>query len=189
MNWVDLAVIAVLGISAALAFVRGFARESLGVLAWVGAAYVSYALIEYVRLPVRNLVGNPEMGDIVAHASLFLAGLLVFTIVTGIIAQLVHSIGLGAVDRTFGVVFGLGRGAALTIAAYIGAGWVTAPDRWPEPVRNARLLPVVAEAANWTAEQIPPRYRPSVPMPPPQPPTRSLDLLQAVPLGRDPARP
>jgi len=189
VNWVDVAVLAALGISGALSFMRGFVREALGMAAWAGAAYISYMGIDYIRLPVRDMVGNPEMGDIVAHASLFLAGLLVLTVMTGIIAQLFRSLGLGAVDRTLGIVFGMARGAALAVAAYIGAGWVAAPERWPEPVREARLLPVVAQAASWVAGQVPERYRPSVPIPPPLPFTRSIDLLQAIPLGRDQPRP
>jgi membrane protein required for colicin V production len=63
---------------------------------------------------------------------------------------------------------------------------VTPPERWPDPVRQARMLPVVADAANWAAEQIPPRFRPSVPIAPVAPGATSLDLLQAVPLGRQP---
>jgi len=39
------------------------------------------------------------------------------------------------------------------------------------------------------AGQVPERYRPSVPIPPPLPFTRSIDLLQAIPLGRDQPRP
>ena len=172
-----------------LAFMRGFVREALGMIAWAGAAYVSYIGIDYVRFQVRDFVGNPEMGDIVAHAGLFLVGLLMLSILTGLIAQMFHRLGLRALDRTLGIVFGIGRGAALAVAAYIGAGWLSVPERWPASVRQARLLPVVAEAANWTAEQIPARFRPSVPVPPQLPATRSLDLLQAPPLGRPPPRP
>ena len=110
-------------------------------------------------------------------------------IATSVIAQIFHSLGLGALDRTLGILFGLARGAALTIATYIGAGWITVPERWPPPVREARLLPFVAEGATRLADYIPERFRPSVPVPPPMPATRSLDLLQAVPLGRQPPKP
>jgi len=187
LTWVDLAVFVVVAISAAVAFMRGFVRESLGIVAWAGAAYFSYIAIDHIRLPVRDMVGNAQMGDIIGHAGLFLLGLLVLTVVTSIIAQMVHSLGLGALDRTLGIAFGVARGAALVVAAYIAAGWIVVPDRWPQPVREARLLPIVAEAATSLADSIPERFRPSVPLPPPMPPTRSLDLLQAVPLGRQPA--
>ena len=51
MNWVDLTVIVLVVVSAALAFMRGFVRESLGIVAWAGAGYLSFAGIELVRLP------------------------------------------------------------------------------------------------------------------------------------------
>jgi membrane protein required for colicin V production len=187
LNWVDLTVLVVVGLSAALAFLRGFVREVLGIAAWAGAAWISYSFVDLIRAPVRDLIGDPNMAEIVSYAALFLAALLVLTIVTGVVAQMFHALGLGAVDRTLGIVFGLLRGAALTVAAYIGAGWVMPAERWPEPVRQARLLPLVADGAAWTAEQIPPRFRPSVPLAPGYaPPARSIDLLQAVPLGRQP---
>jgi len=189
VNWVDLAVLVIVAISASLAFMRGFVRETLGIAAWAGAGYVSYVGIDYVRLPLRDLIGNPEMAEIVGHAGLFLVALLILTIVTSVIAQIFHSLGLGALDRALGIVFGVARGAALTVAAYIGAGWLAVPERWPQPVREARLLPLVAEAATRLADHIPERFRPSVPIPPPVAPTRSLDLLQAVPLGRQQPKP
>lgn len=184
VNWVDLALLCVVVISALLAFVRGFVREALGIAAWAGAAYASLHGIDLVRGPLSGMGGSPEMTEIIGHAAVFIVALVVLMIASGVIAQAFHSIGLGALDRSLGVVFGAARGAALLVAAYIGSGWVMVPERWPEPVRQARLLPIIAEAATWTAEQIPERYRPSVPIPPPVPFTRSLDLLQAVPLGR-----
>lgn len=189
MNWVDLAALILVALSAALAFMRGFVRETLGIAAWGGAGYISYIGIDYVRFPVRDLIGNPEMADIVSHAGLFLAALLLLSIGTSIVAQIFHSLGLGALDRTLGIVFGLARGVLLTIALYIGSGWIMVPERWPAPVREARLLPLVADGAGRIAAYIPERFRRRVPIPPPMPATRSLDLLQAVPLGRQPPKP
>lgn len=189
MTWVDLAILVVVAISVVLAFMRGFVREALGILAWGGAGYFSHIAIGAVRLPVRDLVGNPEMADIISHAGLFLIALVLLSLATSVVAQIIHGLGLGALDRTLGIVFGLARGALLAIAAYIGAGWVTVPERWPPPVREARLLPLVADGAARLAGYIPERFRPSVPIPPPMPATRSLDLLQAVPLGRQSPKP
>ena len=49
MNWVDLTVLVVVGISAALAFMRGFVREVLGIAAWAGAAYLAWMGIDLLR--------------------------------------------------------------------------------------------------------------------------------------------
>jgi len=81
-------------------------------------------------------------------------------------------------------VFGLARGAALAIAAYIVASMVTPPDHWPEQVLDARALPFIYTGATWAARQIPPEYRP--PIPPPPPPRQSaLDgIINTSPAGR-----
>jgi membrane protein required for colicin V production len=189
VTWADLAVLVLVAISAGLSFMRGLVREVLGLAAWAGAAYLSYVGIDYAIGPVRDLVGNEQMSLIIAHTVLFLGGLLVLTIGTSVVAQLFHSLGLGAVDRTLGILFGIARGALLVVAGYIAGGWFATPERWPEPVREARLLPLVADSAAALVQHIPERFRPSVPIPPPMAPTRAIDLLQAVPLGRQPPKP
>ena len=68
--------------------------------------------------------------------------------------------------------------------AQLAAGWQSS---FSHADGTARLI--VADAANWTAEQIPPSFRPSVPIAPPSPSTRAIDLLQAVPLGRQQPKP
>ena len=45
-----------------------------------------------------------------------------------------------ALIARLGLVFGLARGAALVIVAYIVAGMVIPVDRWPDAVLEARSL-------------------------------------------------
>ena len=95
----------------------------------------------------------------------------------------------GSIDRTLGVVFGLVRGAALVMVAYIAAGLLVTPERWPEPVLQARALPYAYQGAAWLVGQLPPQYRPKVPEPPPGRETRSADLLHVPAQGRATAHP
>ena len=48
MTWFDLAMLAVLALSALLAFFRGFVREVLGVGAWIGAIIIAYWFFPFV---------------------------------------------------------------------------------------------------------------------------------------------
>ena len=70
------------------------------------------------------------------------------------ISALVRGSPIGGLDRTLGLVFGLARGAALVIIAYIVGGMVVHVDRWPEPVLEARIDGVGLrgrEVGWWTA--------------------------------------
>lgn len=184
MNWVDLIVVAVLAISAVLAFLRGFVREVLGVGAWVGAAFFAANTVDMVRDKFHGWLGGAEFGDPAAWAAMFLLALIVLSIITGMLARVVRASGLGGIDRTVGVAYGLVRGAALLVVAYIVTGFLIAPDRWPPPVQQAVSLPYVYQGAHWVAQLLPEKYRPPVPVPPAGVMPTASELFQSTPQGR-----
>jgi len=183
MTWVDFAVIGVLAASALLAFIRGFVREVLGVGAWVGAIAVGIWAFPFVRGRFEHWIPAQEIANPVAFGAVFLVTLIVLSVVSHWIGALVRASALGGLDRTLGLVFGLVRGAALVVFAYIAAGLVVTADNWPAPVREARLLPYVYDGASWTVAQLPAAYRPRLSAPPAAAPPSLGDLLNARPQG------
>lgn len=186
MNWVDLAVLAVVLMSGLVGVLRGLVREVLGVAAWIAAAYIAspYGVFPYVAPWARKQVSDPGVGDILAFGGVFLIALIVLWIVVGMVSGRVRGSALGGLDRTFGLVFGLGRGAVLLAATYIVGGFLSPSEGWPVPVQQARLLAPVHQGAEWLASQVPPPYRPNVAKPPAGRTTAAADLLRAAPAGR-----
>ncbi len=183
MNWVDLVVIAVVIVSGLLAFMRGFVRELLGIVAWVGAVAVAVWAFPIVQPSFRQWISNPELADPAALLAVFVLALIVLSIVASLLGSVVRESALGGIDRTLGMVFGLLRGAVVVIAAYVGLGMVMAPDRWPEPLMQARTLPYTYGAAVWTVQLLPVDYRPNVRPPPGAAVLKSEELLQPQPQG------
>ena len=64
MTWVDLVVLAVLAVSALLAFLRGLVREVLGLAAWVGAIFAGVWALPRVRPRVPGMAGRVRPGSI-----------------------------------------------------------------------------------------------------------------------------
>jgi membrane protein required for colicin V production len=189
VNWVDIAIIAVIGLSGLLAFMRGLVREVMGIGAWVGAVMFAWWATPFVRERFHGWIANPDIADPAAAAAMFVVGLLFLSVVAGMIGSVVRGSVLSGVDRTLGVVFGFARGAALVVFAYIVAGMVVVPDKWPEPVLQARTLPSVYTGARWVACQIPEQYRPAVSRLPAGHDTTVVDLCQASPPGPVVGRP
>lgn len=185
MTWVDLAVFGFLGISGLLALARGFAREILGVGAWVGAVAAAFLGLPSMRDMVRGWVPSPDWVDPISFSLVFLGSLIVFTIIAGTLGGLVRRSALGGVDRTLGLVFGLARGAAVVVIAYILGQMVYPIERWPEPVLKAVTLRPAYLAAAWVRDQLPEGYRPHRLDPPPEGRDTTADaLLRATPQGR-----
>jgi len=185
MTWVDLVVLAVIAVSALLAFSRGLVREVLGLAAWVGAVFVAIWALPLVRPRFEQWFGpNSPWTDPAAFGAVFIVSLIVLMIISRWASAMVRASPIGGLDRTLGALFGLARGAALVILAYIIAGMVVQVDRWPDAVLQARSLPLVYQGARWTVERIPADHRPQLYAPPPGRETTADDLLRASPQGR-----
>ena len=193
MNLVDLAIVAILGVSALLGLSRGLVRELLGLASWVVAGLGAWRFGPALIPAVQEAVGNPDVADPLAYVGVFVLILIALSIASNLVGRMVRVSALGGLDRTLGLVFGLARGALVLFAAYIPLALMLPPDRWPEPVLRARLLPFIYEGAEWAAGKLPPIYRPRVAPPPDIQPTTEAQLLHATPEGRalgpEPTRP
>lgn len=184
MTWVDLALLLVMAISAILSFSRGFLRESLGLGAWIGAAAAGFAGREWLSRFAEAFVQPQWLAEAMSFAAIFLVVLVALKLLIHQVAERVAQSPLGGLDRSLGFLFGLARGAFLAVLAYILTGLVfPQTDRWPEPVREARALPIVADAAAVTVALLPVEFRPRLAPPPDRPQPTQEDLL------RPPARP
>jgi membrane protein required for colicin V production len=119
VNALDLVVLTVIALSAMFAFARGFVRETLSIVAWVGAAAITFFGFNHVYAAVARLIATPLLADLIAGAGLFVISLIVLTILTGYLARFVQSSALSPIDRTLGLIFGVARGAVLVSLAYL----------------------------------------------------------------------
>ncbi|MCF8480457.1 MAG: CvpA family protein [Rhodospirillum sp.] len=148
VNPVDILVLLVLVISAALAFFRGFVHEVLSVGAWVGAVLVAiYGLPTLGPVFGEFVPDYPWAADVGAAVVLFLVTLLVFSIITTQISKQVQKSALNALDRSLGFLFGLARGVVFLLAGYVALTWLMPPERHPDWMREAKSMPLIERGA------------------------------------------
>ncbi len=145
LDWV---ILVVLGISTLLSLWRGFVREALSLLGWVVAFVVAHAFVDRLALALAEAIGNPTGRYVVAYALLFVATLVVFTVIVRLAAGLVRLAGLSVLDRLLGTVFGLARGVIL-ILALAWVGQQLAPAQYQQVVHQSVLMPQIVLLVDW----------------------------------------
>lgn len=151
----DILLLVVMLISGLLAMIRGFMREVLSIAAWGIAALVT--LYSYSRvLPIAKQYFSSDMlATGIAIGGVFLLTLLIVSIITVRISDMVLDSRVGALDRTLGFLFGLGRGLIIVVVAFLFFSWLV-PDRsQPEWVRGAKSKVVLQSTGQWLMSMLP----------------------------------
>jgi membrane protein required for colicin V production len=148
MNALDLAVVAVIVLSAVFAFARGFVREALSIVAWVGAAAIAvYGFKDVYQLAIK-FITTPFLAELATGAGLFLVSLIALTIVTGYAAHFVRATAASPIDRTLGLIFGAVRGAVIVSLAYLLLDLGLPPNDRPSWISEAKSRPCLAQGAD-----------------------------------------
>ena len=141
ISWLDVILIAIMLISGFLAMVRGFTREVLSIFSWAMAAIAALYLTPKYASLLEPYVGNPSIAQIAFAAGVFILTLIVVSLITFRISDSVLDSRVGALDRTFGFIFGLARGFLLVAIVFI-LFTALARDE-PTWVRNAQSYAIL----------------------------------------------
>ncbi len=152
----DLVLLAVMLISGLLAMVRGFMREILSIAAWGTAALVT--LYAYPRLlpAAKNYIGGSDMiATVAVVAGVFILTLIVVSIITVRISDMILDSRIGALDRTLGFLFGLARGLLIVVVAFLFFTWLVPDKQRPDWVTGAKSRLVLQGTGDWLMALLP----------------------------------
>ncbi len=159
MNILDIFIVTIVILSGLFAFARGFVKECLSIASWLGASGAAIYAMPYLRPLVRPHVPAGAV-DAVSAGAAFIVTLVVLTIVTGTIARFVRRSSLSALDRTLGLIFGLGRGAMLVAIGFIALSFVLpASGARPEWLAQSRIAPLFGDVATELSGLMPDSFR------------------------------
>jgi membrane protein required for colicin V production len=151
----DILLLVVMLISGLLAMIRGFMREILSIGAWGIAALVTLYSFAKVLPIAEGYVSSKTVATGITVGSIFLLTLLIVSIITVRISDMILDSRVGALDRTLGFLFGLGRGLIIVVVAFLFFAWLV-PDRsQPEWVRGAKSKVVLQSTGQWLMAMLP----------------------------------
>lgn len=154
MTSFDYAVLLIVGFSVLLSVMRGVVREILALLAWGAAFVVANAFSEQLVPMLPAAIPNESLRYLAAFVILFLVTLLVMSLITIALSEIIKNLGLKPADRLMGAAFGLVRGMLIVLVLVLVAGLTALPHQvfWRNAMFSAPLEAVAQTVKPWLPE-------------------------------------
>lgn len=165
---VDAIVALIMLASTAIAFFRGFIRESLTIMGVAGGLAAAFLLGPVLKPVVSSWLTGKESGgkifdiipadlmiNIVSYGAVFIIVVIGLSIISHIISAWAKTAGLGAVDRSLGVVFGLARGVLILGLLYTPVYYLVEPETRSEYMEGARSQFYLEKTASFILAMFP----------------------------------
>src|SRR6202795_146728 len=120
MTGADLALVLVLLASTIMGLLRGFVREAASLVFWVVAIWAAWKFGPLVEPHLGGLLADPSVAPWVGRLCVLVLVLLMGWVVGMLLSYFTRSLGLGAMDRVIGLLFGILRGMVLVGLLIIG---------------------------------------------------------------------
>jgi membrane protein required for colicin V production len=151
MTSFDYAVLVIVGLSVLLSVMRGFVREILALASWIIAFFVAKAYVMELAPLLPEAIPNDSLRYLAAFVIVFLATLLICSLLAIALSQIFKHVGLSSLDRVLGAFFGLARGLLVVVILVLLAGLTSLPQdpRWRNAMFSAPLEAVVYSLLPW----------------------------------------
>jgi membrane protein required for colicin V production len=155
VTWLDLLLLGVMLVSGLLAMIRGFMREVLSIAAWVAAAVATVYLYGKLLPIAKANISSDMLAMAAVIGGVFLLTLLLVSVLTVRISDMILDSRIGALDRTLGFLFGLARGLIIVVVAFLFFSWLVPEAKQPSGVANAKSREVLRVTGEWLQALLP----------------------------------
>lgn len=151
----DLAIVLIILVSAVFAYFRGFVREVLAVMGWLGAIIATLYLFQPLSPFARRYIHSELFADLTTGVVIFIVSLVILSLISQSLSNKVQRSRLSSVDRILGFFFGVARGVVVILIAYLLAATIVPPSKQPSWVHQAKLVPLVRDGGVLIVHMLP----------------------------------
>lgn len=153
ISTLDWLIIGVVVLSSLLSLKRGFVKEVISLLTWIVAFVVAVKFTSPAQTLLTEEVQNDQIRYIVTFVGLFIATLVLGSLVNFVLSSLIQVTGLSGTDRLIGMLFGFVRGS-LIVVAFISLLSLSPAIEKMEFWTESQFAPQLVVLKDWVREML-----------------------------------
>ena len=137
LQWIDIAIIAVIGLSILTGLFRGFVKELVALCVWVIAMWLAFNYCQSLDPWLKSYIKEDSARTAIGFVIILFTVLLVGGVINAILSFILKRAGLSGTDKTLGMVFGFTRGVFIVALIMLAVKMTSLP--YQEYSKESRL--------------------------------------------------
>jgi len=151
----DLIVFLIVVYSIAQCAARGFMLSLLSFSKWLLALIITIILVPKLNPWVQDYIESKFITDIGLGIFIYIISLFVIINIGKAISSAVTYSGLGSVDKTFGIFFGVFKGYVICVCIFSLLNWFYPHQKWPIKTEDTYSFEIIYKGSKFLIDEFP----------------------------------
>ena len=134
---------------------QGFSLSFLSSLKWIVSVFATIILVPRLQPWVSDYVESEFINNVGIGIFVFILTLFISIVLGKSISRTVTWSGMGSVDKSFGIIFGLFKGYVVAICFFSLLNWFYSYEKWGISTINAFSFNIVKKGSDLLIEEFP----------------------------------
>ena len=151
----DLIVFLIILYSIAQCAAKGFMISLLSFSKWLLALIITIILVPKLNPLVQDYIESKFIADVGLGIFIYIIALFVVINIGKAISNVVTWSGLGAVDKSFGLIFGIFKGYVICVCVFSLLNWFYPHHEWPVKAEGTYSFEIIYKGSEFLIDEFP----------------------------------
>jgi len=134
---------------------KGFLRSLLSFSKWLIALIITIILVPKLNPIVQDFIESKFIADVGLGIFIYVISLFVIINIGKAIKKVVTMSGLGGVDKSFGLVFGIFKGYVICVCVFSLLNWFYPHQKWPIETEDTYSFQIIYKGSEFLIDEFP----------------------------------
>ena len=155
LNLFDTVVVVIMTYSIIQCFIKGFSLSLISFMKWVLSTILTIILVPKFQPLVSEYIESEFLNNIGLGIAIFIISLFLLILIGKSLGRVVTWTGVGSIDKTFGLIFGIFKGYVISVCIFSILNWFYPYKNWDISVEKAISFDLIFSGSELLIKEFP----------------------------------
>ena len=134
---------------------KGFMMSLLSFSKWLLALVITIILVPKLNPWVQELIESKFIADVGLGIFIYIISLFIIINIGKVVSRVVNWSGLGSVDKTFGLIFGVFKGYIICVCFFSLLNWFYPHQKWSLKTEDTYSFHIIYKGSEYLIKEFP----------------------------------